>query len=94
MLQDLYVLSYAGCKICVMFYLTQGDSGKLVVVQYCSSSDEQKCFIYDKNLGSIVECECQEADILGEFWEQRICFRLQACIPVLVEKDERGMLPV
>ncbi|KAK2552637.1 hypothetical protein P5673_026301 [Acropora cervicornis] len=71
----------------------KGDSGKQVVVQYCSSSNGQKCFIYNKNLRSISECECQEADILGEFWEQRICFRLQACIPVLVGKDERGSSP-
>lgn len=83
-----------GAKFVYMIYLTQGDSGKQVVVQYCSSSDRQKCFIYNKNLRSISECECQETDILGEFWEQRICFRLQACIPVLVGKDEGGTLQV
>lgn len=67
-------------------------TGKLVTVQHCSTSGIQKCFIYDMTLGSISGCEYQEADILGEFLDRRICFRLQASIPMLGAMDNSGSL--
>ena len=62
-------------------------SRKLVVLQHCRPSDSKRCFIYDKELGLVSECEIQEADILEEFLEKRISFRLQANIPILIGND-------
>ncbi|KAJ7363357.1 Ufm1-specific protease 2 [Desmophyllum pertusum] len=65
-------------------------SRTLVVLQHCHTSegDSIRCFIYDEDLGSVLECECQEADILGEFLEKRISFRLQANIPICIDRDQ------
>lgn len=66
----------------------------MVVLQHCSSSesDSNTCFVYDEDLGSVSQCECQEANILGEYVEKRISFRLQANIPICVDRDQNGML--
>lgn len=64
----------------------------MVLLQHCRTSDSKRCFIYDEDLGSVSECEYQEADILGEFLERRISFRLQVSIPILLDKDLNGIL--
>ena len=64
----------------------------MVVLQYCRTSDSKRCFIYNEDLGSVSKCEYQEADILEEFLERRISFRLQVSIPILLGKDQNGML--
>lgn len=60
---------------------------KFVVLQHCRSNDSKRCFIYDKELGSVSECGIQEGDIVEEFLENRISFRLQANIPLFIGKD-------
>ncbi|KAL9973157.1 hypothetical protein ACROYT_G019574 [Oculina patagonica] len=65
-------------------------SRTLVILQHCraSESDSKRCFIYDDDLGTVSQWECQEADILGEFLEKRISFRLQANIPICIDRDQ------
>ena len=65
-----------------------------MVLQHCitSESDGKRCFIYNEDLGSVSQCEYEEADILGEFLEKRISFRLQANIPICIDVDQNGML--
>ena len=58
-----------------------------MVLQHCRSNDNKRCFIYDQELGSVSECGIQEADIIEEFLENRISFRLQANIPLFIGKD-------
>lgn len=58
-----------------------------MVLQHCRSNDNKRSFIYDKELGSVSECGIQEADIIEEFLENRISFRLQANIPLFIGKD-------
>ncbi|XP_020610098.1 ufm1-specific protease 2-like isoform X2 [Orbicella faveolata] len=62
----------------------------LVVLQHCSTSesDSKRCFIYDKDSGTVTQCEYQEADIIGEFLDQRISFRLQANIPICISRGQ------
>ena len=67
-------------------------SGKLVVLQHCRADDNNRCFMYDKDLESLSECEFQAADIWGEFLERRISFRIQNVITMLLGKDQNGML--
>lgn len=64
----------------------------LVVLQLCSEGDSKKCFIYNEDLGSVSQCEYEEADILGEFLGKRISFRVQANIPICIDTDQNGML--
>lgn len=47
--------------------------------------------MYDEGLESLSECEFQAADILGEFLERRISFRIQNVITMLLGKDQNGM---
>ena len=63
-----------------------------MVLQHCSTSesDSERCFIYDKNSGTVTQCEYQEADISGEFLDKRISFRLQANIPICISRDQNG----
>lgn len=65
-------------------------NNSLVVLQHVNTSDGERktCFIYNKDLESVSECEWQEASIQGEFLEKRICFRVQASIPLSVSKDQ------
>lgn len=64
-----------------------------MVLQHCRSNDNKRCFIYDKELGSVSECGIQEADIIEEFLENRISFRLQANIPLFIGKDYKVCFP-
>lgn len=57
------------------------------MLQHCRSNDNKSCFIYDQELGSVSECGIEEADIIEEFLENRISFRLQANIPLFIGKD-------
>lgn len=65
-----------------------------MVLQHCSSSesDSKICFIYDKDSGTVTQCEYKEADISGEFLDKRISFRLQANIPICINGDQKGKL--
>ena len=63
-----------------------------MILQHCRAADSRRCFVYDKDLESVSECEYQEADVLTEFLDKRISFRLQASIPILINKDQNGML--
>ena len=64
-----------------------------MVLQHCRSNDNKRCFIYDQELGSVSECGIQEADIIEEFLENRISFRLQANIPLVIGKDYKVCFP-
>jgi len=66
-------------------------SSKLVILQHCRATDSRRCFVYDKDLESVSECEYQEADVLTEFLDKRISFRLQASIPILINKDQNDI---
>lgn len=68
-------------------------NGPFVLFQHINTSDgeKEKCFIYNKDLESVSECEWQETCIQEEFQKKRICFRVQANVPLSVSRDQNGM---
>ncbi|XP_073252399.1 ufm1-specific protease 2-like [Porites lutea] len=67
---------------------------KFVVLQHCRSNDNKRCFIYDQELGSVSECGIQEADIIEEFLENKISFRLQANIPLFIDTSSELLFKI